>query len=79
VAEGRRTYFLDTSALAKLYHQEPGSESVEAWAADDTVLLWVSDLARAEFHSALIRKVREGDVTEEVLHAILECFRIAGC
>jgi predicted nucleic acid-binding protein len=40
------------------------------------VLLWISDLARAELHSALIRKVREGEVTEEVLHGILECFRV---
>jgi uncharacterized protein len=49
---------------------------VEAWAADDTILLWISDLARAELHSALIRKVREGELTEEVLHGILECFRV---
>jgi uncharacterized protein len=76
VAERHPTYFLDTSALAKLYHHEPGSDLVEAWAADETVLLWISDLARIELHSALIRKVREGEVTEEVLHAILECFRV---
>ena len=76
MAEGRPIYFLDTSALAKLYHQELGSEIVEAWAADDTTLLWISDLARTELHSALIRKVREGEVTEEVLHEILKCFRV---
>jgi hypothetical protein len=29
VAEGETIYFLDTSALAKLYHQEQGSEMVE--------------------------------------------------
>lgn len=76
MAERRPTYFLDTSALAKLYHHEPGSDLVEAWAADGTVLLWISDLARTELHSALIRKVREGEVTTEVLHEILEGFRI---
>jgi predicted nucleic acid-binding protein len=76
VAESGPTYFLDTSALAKLYHHEAGSELVEAWAADDTMLLWISDLARAELHSALIRKVREGELTEEVLHGVLECFRV---
>jgi uncharacterized protein len=76
VAERRPTYFLDTSALAKLYHHEPGSDLVEAWAADETVLLWISDLARTELHSALIRKVRESEMTEEVLHEILECFRV---
>ena len=72
MAESGPTYFLDTSALAKLNHHEAGSESLEAWAADDTMLLWISDLARAELHSALIRKVREGELTEEVLHGILE-------
>lgn len=76
MAERHPTYFLDTSALAKLYHQEPGSELVEAWAADDTVFLWISDLARTELHSALIRKMREGEVTEEVLHELLDCFRV---
>jgi uncharacterized protein len=76
VAENGPTYFLDTSALAKLYHHEAGSELVEAWAADDTILLWISDLARAELYSALIRKVREGELTEEVLHETLECFRV---
>ena len=76
VAESGPTYFLDTSALAKLYHHEPGSELVETWAADDTVLLWISDLAHAELHSALIRKVREGELREEVLHGLLECFRV---
>jgi predicted nucleic acid-binding protein len=76
VAESRPTYFLDTSALAKLYHHEAGSRLVEAWAADDTTLLWISDLARAELHSALIRKVREGELTEEALHGVLECFRV---
>ena len=75
MAESGLTYFLDTSALAKLYHHEAGSELAEAWAADDTMLLWISDLARAELHSALIWKVREGELTEEVLHGISECFR----
>jgi hypothetical protein len=33
VAESGEAYFLDTNALVKLYHQELGSEVVEAWAA----------------------------------------------
>jgi hypothetical protein len=53
VAEGETVYFLDTSALAKLYHQEQGSEMVEGWAADHTIRLWLSDLARIELHSVL--------------------------
>lgn len=40
------------------------------------MLLWISDLACAESHSALIRKVPEGEQAEEVLHGTLECFRV---
>ena len=54
VAEGETVYFLDTSALAKLYHQEQGSERVEGWAADRTIRLWLSDLARIELHSVFV-------------------------
>jgi predicted nucleic acid-binding protein len=75
VAEGETIYFLDTSALAKLYHQEQGSEMVEGWAADRTVRLWLSDLARIELHSVFVRKVREGELAEAILQTVLECFR----
>jgi predicted nucleic acid-binding protein len=74
VAEGETIYFLDTSALAKLYHQGQGSEMVERWAADHTIGLWLSDLARAEFHSVFVRKVREGELAEATLQTVLECF-----
>jgi predicted nucleic acid-binding protein len=74
VAEGEAVYFLDTSALAKLYHQEPGSEMVEGWAADHTIRLWLSDLARVELHSVFVRKVREGELAEATLQRVLECF-----
>ena len=75
VAEGETVYFLDTSALAKLYHQEQGSERVEGWAADHAIRLWLSDLARIEPHSVFVRKVREGELAEATLQTVLECFR----
>jgi uncharacterized protein len=75
VAEGETVYFLDTSALAKLYHQEQGSETVEGWAADHTIQIWLSDLARVELHSVFVRKVREGELAEAALQTALECFR----
>jgi uncharacterized protein len=64
VAESGHAYFLDTSTLVKLYHQELGSEIVEGWAATPSVQLWVSDLARVELHSVFSRKVREGELAE---------------
>jgi uncharacterized protein len=75
VAEEETIYFLDTSALAKLYHQEQGSETVEGWAADHTIQIWLSDLARVELHSVFVRKVREGELAEAALQTVLECFR----
>jgi len=74
VAEGETTYFLDTSALAKLYHHEQGSEIVEGWATDQTIQIWLSQLARVELHSVFVRKVREGELTEADLQTVLECF-----
>jgi len=44
VAESAPTYFLDTSALVKLYHQELGSEVVEAWAATPSIYITPDEL-----------------------------------
>jgi len=74
VAEGEAVYCLDTSALAKLYHQEQGSEMVGGWAADHAIRLWLSDLARIELHSVFVRKVREGELAEATLQTVLACF-----
>jgi predicted nucleic acid-binding protein len=75
VTEAETIYFIDTSALVKLYHQEQGSEMVEGLAADHTIRLWLSDLARVEFHSVLVRKVREGELAEATLQIVWECFQ----
>ena len=74
MAESEEVYFLDTSAVVKLYHQELGSEVVEEWAANLSRELWISELTRAEFHSVFVRKVREGQLSEEALQAVLESF-----
>lgn len=75
MAEEGRAYFLDTSALVKLYHEERGSKEVERLAADLTVPLVVSEIARVEFHSAFARKVREGHLTDAAFQEVLACFR----
>ena len=70
MAEIETTYFLDTSALVKLYHQEQGTELVEGLAADQTVRMWLSELARVELHSVFIRKTREGELVEADLQRV---------
>jgi predicted nucleic acid-binding protein len=74
MANGELLYFLDTSAVAKLYHEEPGSEVVEDLASSPTIQLWIAELTHVEFHSVCLRKVREGQLTEEKLRTVLDCF-----
>src|SRR5215510_12743171 len=74
VANDELSYFLDTSAIAKLYHQEPGSDVVENLASSPTTRLWIAELTHVEFYSVCLRKVREGQLTEEKLQTVLDCF-----
>ena len=57
--------FLDTSALAKRYVQEPGSEELENLFSKGATEVFVSTLALPEFGAALGRKVREKEITKE--------------
>ena len=57
-------FFLDSSALIKLYHQELGTERVEEIFATDAPLV-ISELAVVELHSGLARKVRTGEIPAE--------------
>lgn len=50
--------FLDTSALAKLYHHEIGSDEMEALAARAGVRLIISQLSLVEMQSVFAGKVR---------------------
>src|SRR5215510_10909357 len=74
VANGELSYFLDTSAIAKLYHQEIGSDLVENLASSPRAHLWIAELTQVEFHSVCLHKVREGQLTEEHLQTVLDCF-----
>lgn len=53
-------YFLDTSALAKLYHREPGSDYVERILAQPGSRGIISRLSLVELESVLAIKVRTG-------------------
>ncbi len=52
-------YFLDTSALAKYYHIEPGSDQVARIIEDTNSTVVFSPIAILEFHSQLALKVRD--------------------
>lgn len=52
--------FFDTSALAKLFVPEAGTDEMNAMLAQDGMEIWVSALAPLEFHSLAWRRHREG-------------------
>lgn len=58
-------FFLDTSALVKRYVAEVGSQTVTELVSAPHVTIVVADITRAEFASALNRRLREGSVSAE--------------
>lgn len=61
--------YLDTSALAKLYLEEEGSDQVREWAGAAEALA-TSRVALAELAAAIARRRREGDLTDDESEAI---------
>lgn len=70
----KRQLFFDTSALVKYMHVEVGSDRVIALIDNQDHAVWVSELARIEFVSAMHRKFREGVLTEDQLRQALYGF-----
>jgi predicted nucleic acid-binding protein len=66
-------YFLDTSALVKLYVQEPGTARLLPLISDRPENRFaVLTIAVVEIRSAIRRRQRAGDIDTEVATAILE-------
>ena len=57
------SYFLDTSALAKLYHQEAGSQRVERVLEERGSTIIISRLSIVEMESVFAIKVRTGELS----------------
>lgn len=51
-------YFIDTSALAKLYHPETGSDRMDVLTESPGVRLIISQLSLIEIESVFATKVR---------------------
>ncbi|MCJ7582142.1 MAG: type II toxin-antitoxin system VapC family toxin [Candidatus Aminicenantes bacterium] len=58
--------FLDTSALAKRYIEEPGSDELENLLHSAVKEVTVSTLALPEFSAAISRKVRNKELSDEM-------------
>ena len=57
-------YFLDSSALAKVYHVEPGTPKMVALLADTGSEFYISSLSVIEIQSVFSQKIRDGKITE---------------
>jgi uncharacterized protein len=69
-------YYLDTSALVKLYVREPGTEQVLRLASrTGGNQLAVLALAQVEIRSALRRRERAGEISGAVVTQLLERFQ----
>lgn len=69
-----KRYFFDTSALVKIYHREAGSEyCLELYLGCSHLI--ISELARVELYSAILRKHGEKDLNAKALKAVLQKFK----
>jgi uncharacterized protein len=68
-------YYLDTSALVKLYVQEPGTQRLLGLTrSSNNNRFAVLSLARVEMHSAVRRRQRDGDLDAQNAEHILARF-----
>jgi predicted nucleic acid-binding protein len=67
--------FFDTSALAKLYHEEVGSAVVRHLVEIPDQVSFISRLGVLEMHSALAGKLRTGEITAEAMELARRRFR----
>lgn len=69
-------YFLDTSALVKLYVQEPGTDRLLALISDQSENRFaVLAISVVEFRSAIRRRQHAGDIDASVATALLEALQ----
>ncbi|KAF5433541.1 putative nucleic acid-binding protein, contains PIN domain [Candidatus Methanophagaceae archaeon] len=68
------TYFLDTSALVKRYHQEVGTEVIDKILGEEDKELFISDLSIIEFHSAITLKVRTREISRDAFSHLIGLF-----
>jgi uncharacterized protein len=67
--------FLDTSSLIKLYHGEVGTDVLDKIFEDNVVeVIFLSDITKVEFSSAIWKKVRTKDLTSDEATGIIDSF-----
>ena len=69
------SYFLDTSALAKLYHRESGSEYMDRMLEQRGARSLISHLSIVEMESVLAIKMRTGEIDKAAMEIARRRFR----
>jgi uncharacterized protein len=69
------SYFFDTSAIVKIYHQEEGSHKVIN-ILNSNELIFISELSVIEYYSVIYRKFRENLIDFVGLEKIVKRFEI---
>jgi uncharacterized protein len=69
-------YYLETSALVKLYVYEPGTERLLALTTNDQGHRFaIFTLAQVEFRAAIRRRQRNGEIPRSAADELIESFR----
>ncbi|MDM8557981.1 type II toxin-antitoxin system VapC family toxin [Candidatus Parabeggiatoa sp. HSG14] len=69
--------FVDTSALVKLYHQEIGTDNLVnslRFHSVNNLIITITDISRIECHSALMKRVRIGEMRLKNVREALTLF-----
>jgi uncharacterized protein len=69
--------FVDTSCLVKLYHSEVGSATLFQFLRKRRLPLVISFVTPLEYHSALAKRVRVGDLTTTDFNLLTRRFNTA--
>jgi predicted nucleic acid-binding protein len=67
--------YLDTSALVKNYIDEPGSSGVRKMLENPSNQIWISELAETEFTCALFRRMRNHELSADLVIEAMDGFR----
>jgi predicted nucleic acid-binding protein len=66
--------FFDTSALVKFFHEEKGSELVTRLILSKDNEVWISEIAKVEFLSAIFRRLRSKEINDAQLEEAIGGF-----
>ena len=66
--------YFDTSALVKFFHEEDGTDKVTKMILKDGNSVWILDLAKIEFFSAICRRHRNQELSSERMKETMDAF-----